>query len=45
MLRGLGQYVDDVQPDGLLHAAFFRSPLAHARIRALDVSKALLIFS
>ena len=43
MLRGLGRYVDDEQPRGLLHAAFFRSPLAHARLRALDVSKALAL--
>ena len=43
MLRGQGQYVDDVQPPGLLHAAFFRSPQAHARIHALDVLKALAL--
>ena len=43
MLRGLGRYVDDEQPGGLLHVAFLRSPLAHARLRALDVSKALTL--
>ncbi len=39
-LRGRGQYVDDLARDGLLHAAFLRSPVAHGRIRAIDVSQA-----
>ena len=31
-LRGLGKYVDDVQLPGTLHAAFVRSPFAHATV-------------
>src|SRR4029434_944748 len=40
LLRGLGCFVDDVNPAGVLHAACYRSPHAHARLRALDVSRA-----
>jgi carbon-monoxide dehydrogenase large subunit len=39
-LRGRGQYVDDLAPEGLLHAAILRSPLAHGRIRAIDTAAA-----
>ncbi len=39
--RGESQYVEDLpQPAGLLHAAVFGSPVAHGRIRALDVTPA-----
>jgi carbon-monoxide dehydrogenase large subunit len=40
LLRGQGRFVDDIQIPGLLHAAFFRSPFAHARVRSLDLTKA-----
>ena len=42
-LRGEGRYVDDIKLPGLLHAAFVRSPHAHARIRAIrtDMAAAL----
>src|SRR5262249_22319694 len=40
LLRGEGRYVDDVALRGLLHAAFVRSPHAHARIRALRTDAA-----
>src|SRR5262245_56355651 len=40
LLAGRGQYVDDVRLPRLLHAAFLRSPHAHARIARLDVSAA-----
>ena len=40
-IRGQGRYVDDVQLPGMLHGAVLRSPLAHARIRAIDTSAAL----
>jgi carbon-monoxide dehydrogenase large subunit len=33
--------VDDVDLPNMLHAAFVRSPYAHARIKSFDVSKAL----
>ncbi|MBA2357256.1 MAG: xanthine dehydrogenase family protein molybdopterin-binding subunit, partial [Actinobacteria bacterium] len=40
LLRGDGMYVDDVHTPGALHVAFVRSPVAHARIRSIDVSAA-----
>jgi carbon-monoxide dehydrogenase large subunit len=40
-IRGQGQYVDDVQLPGMLHGALLRSPIAHARIVAIDASAAL----
>jgi len=42
LLRGQGQFADNLAaPPGTSHAAFLRSPLAHADIRAIDVSRAL----
>ena len=40
LLEGRGQYVDDLQLPRMVHAAFVRSPYAHARIDAIDVSAA-----
>jgi carbon-monoxide dehydrogenase large subunit len=40
LLTGRALFVDDVELPGMLHAAFVRSPHAHARIRAIDVSAA-----
>ncbi|HYR70554.1 MAG TPA: xanthine dehydrogenase family protein molybdopterin-binding subunit [Candidatus Acidoferrum sp.] len=42
-LRGEGRFVDDIKLPGMLHAAFVRSPHAHARIAALrtDAAKRL----
>lgn len=40
LLQGLGQYVDDIHLDGMLHAAVFRSAWAHARVNTIDVSEA-----
>jgi carbon-monoxide dehydrogenase large subunit len=40
LIQGLGKYVDDIPMVGTLHAAFFRSPYAHARITRLDVEAA-----
>jgi aerobic carbon-monoxide dehydrogenase large subunit len=39
-LRGEGRFVDDVTLPGLLHAAFLRSPHAHARIVSIDAVRA-----
>jgi aerobic carbon-monoxide dehydrogenase large subunit len=39
-LTGTGHYIEDLIPEGALFAAFFRSPVAHARIADLDVSEA-----
>jgi aerobic carbon-monoxide dehydrogenase large subunit len=41
LLTGQGLYVDDVDLPKMLHAAFVRSPYAHARIDRIDVSQAL----
>jgi len=40
LLRGRGQYVDDLHREGMLHAAILRSSVAHGRIRAIDVNAA-----
>ena len=40
ILVGRGRYVDDVALSGMLHAAFVRSPLPHARIVSIDVDEA-----
>lgn len=36
-LRGEGQYVGDIRIPGMLEVAFFRSPVAHGRIRQINV--------
>jgi carbon-monoxide dehydrogenase large subunit len=41
LLTGKGVYIGDMARPGMLHAAFLRSPHAHAVIRAIDVSAAL----
>ena len=33
LLRGQGRFVDDIKLPGALHAAFLRSPMAHARLQ------------
>jgi len=40
ILTGTGEYVDDVKLPGLLHAAFVRSPVAHATITRVDLNGA-----
>jgi xanthine dehydrogenase YagR molybdenum-binding subunit len=39
--RGQAQYTGDLQFPGMLHAAVLRSPVAHARVKTLDLSPAL----
>ncbi|WP_306296642.1 xanthine dehydrogenase family protein molybdopterin-binding subunit [Candidatus Entotheonella palauensis] len=39
-LTGQGVYVDDYRPSGLLHAAFLRSPYAHARLGRIETANA-----
>ncbi|SKD03211.1 CO or xanthine dehydrogenase, Mo-binding subunit [Burkholderia sp. YR290] len=39
-VTGNGQYTDDIRVDGQLHAAFLRSPHAHAGLRSVDISTA-----
>ncbi len=40
LLRGSGQFIDDLAPEGLLHVAFLRSPISSGRIAVLDTSSA-----
>ncbi len=39
-IRGRGNYVDDIVLPGMLHMEILRSPLAHARIKSIDTSRA-----
>jgi aerobic carbon-monoxide dehydrogenase large subunit len=40
LLRGLGRFVADLHRPGEVHAAFLRSPYAHARILGLEIDRA-----
>jgi aerobic carbon-monoxide dehydrogenase large subunit len=40
LLRGDGRFVDDIKLAGMAHAAFLRSPHAHARIHAIRTEAA-----
>jgi len=40
LLTGRGQFIADLELPRMLHAAFVRSPLAHAHIRSVDLSRA-----
>ena len=40
LLRGRGRYLDDLSVPGMLHAAFVRSPFAHARILGIETEAA-----
>src|SRR5205823_11071698 len=41
LITGQARYVDDLTVPGMVWMALVRSPYAHARINAVDVSKAL----
>ena len=41
LLLGRGRFIADLELAGMLHVAFVRSPLAHARIRAIGTGRAL----
>ena len=41
LLRGDGRFLDDIDDTQALHVAIARCPYPHARIRAIDVSRAL----
>ncbi|MGI9303993.1 MAG: xanthine dehydrogenase family protein molybdopterin-binding subunit, partial [Gammaproteobacteria bacterium] len=43
LLKGEGRFVDDIQMQGLLEAAFVRSPHPHAEIKSIDTSAALAL--
>ena len=40
LIQGTGLYTDDLKLNGMLHAAFVRSPYAHARITSIDDAEA-----
>jgi carbon-monoxide dehydrogenase large subunit len=40
LLKGCGQYVDDLTRPGLLHAVILRSQVAHGHIRSIDTAAA-----
>jgi aerobic carbon-monoxide dehydrogenase large subunit len=39
LLTGKGQFVADLMLPGMSHAVLVRSPLAHARIRSVDLTQ------
>ncbi len=41
LLTGAVDYLGDLSPDGMLHAVFVRSALAHGELRSVDVADAL----
>src|SRR5438045_1892175 len=43
LIRGRGNYVDDIQLPGMLHMDIVRSPFAHAKIKSINAEKALKI--
>jgi CO/xanthine dehydrogenase Mo-binding subunit len=42
-VRGEARYTADIKLPGMLHAAVLRSPHAHARVRRIDLSPALVL--
>jgi carbon-monoxide dehydrogenase large subunit len=43
LLTGAGRFIDDITVPGMLHAAFLRSPHAHAVIRRIDTAQASML--
>lgn len=41
LITGKDTYINDIKLPGMLYAAFVKSPYAHAKIKGVDVSKAL----
>ena len=41
LLKGTGEYTDDLKLPGMVYAAFLRSPYAHAEIKTIDTTRAL----
>ncbi|HLL49625.1 MAG TPA: molybdopterin cofactor-binding domain-containing protein [Thermomicrobiales bacterium] len=40
LMTGDGNFLDDIRLQGMAHAAILRSPVAHAKIRSIDTSRA-----
>jgi carbon-monoxide dehydrogenase large subunit len=45
LLRGAGRFADDLQPDGCLHVAFLRSPIASGRLGKIYTEGAGTVFT
>ena len=43
LVTGRTEFIDNASVPGMLHAAILRSPHAHARIRRIDISRALAL--
>src|SRR5271154_5494123 len=43
LILGEANYVDDIHLEGTVSVIFVRSPYAHAKIKSIDVSKALAL--
>lgn len=43
LITGRGRFIDDINLAGQAHAAFVRSPFAHARVNAIDTGPAMAI--
>ncbi len=43
LVRGRGNFIDDVKLPGMLHLDIVRSPYAHAKIKSIDSAKALKV--
>jgi carbon-monoxide dehydrogenase large subunit len=40
LITGKGSYTEDIEPPGMLHMSFLRSPYPHAKIISIDTSRA-----
>src|SRR5262247_3845501 len=43
LIRGKGNFVDDIQLPGMVHMDILRSPFAHAKIKSINSDKALKV--
>ena len=43
LLMGTGNYTDDINVEGALRAAIFRSPVAHGKIKSIDTAAAMAV--
>src|SRR5699024_11313469 len=41
LLTGRGRFIDDIHLDGMLHAQFVRSSIAHGTVTDIDLAKTL----
>ncbi|AOL16917.1 aldehyde oxidase [Sulfolobus sp. A20] len=43
LITGSGRYIDDIEYPGTVHLYILRSPIAHAKVKKIDVSDALRV--